>query len=266
LRSAGCSKQGNLAGALQSYKAALAIAERLVKSNPDIAGWQNDLASTRNNIGDVLKAQGNLTGALEAYKAALDIVERLDKSDPNNTSRQLDLILLQNNVGDVLHARGNLRGALEAYKASFTILERFTKSDPSNAEWQRNAAESLFKIARMQLTSGNSQEGRATYRQSLAIRQKLAAVMEVADMQSSGKPGEATAEALGNVSWDALFAGEYATALDAADRALGIAPTALWIQSNRAHALMLVGRTKEARTIYLAHRGEKVAENADKPW
>jgi hypothetical protein len=38
--------QGDLAGALKSYRDCLAIAERLAQSDPGNAGWQRDLAST----------------------------------------------------------------------------------------------------------------------------------------------------------------------------------------------------------------------------
>ena len=36
--------QGDLAGALQSYRDSLAIRERLAKSDPGNAGWQRDLS------------------------------------------------------------------------------------------------------------------------------------------------------------------------------------------------------------------------------
>ena len=43
----------------------------------------------------------------------------------------------------------------------------------------------------------------------------------------------------------------------ASDLAIAAAPPLLWLQINRAHALMFLGRTAEAKAIYLAHRGEK---------
>jgi hypothetical protein len=39
--------QGDLPGALESYRASMAIAERLAKSDPNNAGWQRDLAWSR---------------------------------------------------------------------------------------------------------------------------------------------------------------------------------------------------------------------------
>ena len=52
--------QGDLAGALTSYRDSLAIADRLAKSDPGNAGWQRDLSVSYNKVGDVQVAQGDL--------------------------------------------------------------------------------------------------------------------------------------------------------------------------------------------------------------
>ena len=60
--------------------------------------------------------------------------------------------------------------------------------------------------------------------------------------------------ALGSLSWFALFAREFAQALDAAERALADRPDFRVATTNRAHALMFLGRATEAREAYLAHK------------
>jgi Flp pilus assembly protein TadD len=42
--------QGDLAGALKSYRDALAIVERLAKSDPSNASWQSDLGTAYANL------------------------------------------------------------------------------------------------------------------------------------------------------------------------------------------------------------------------
>jgi hypothetical protein len=50
--------QGDLASALKSYEADLAIAERLAKSDPSNAGWQRDLSVSKNErLGDIFLFQ-----------------------------------------------------------------------------------------------------------------------------------------------------------------------------------------------------------------
>jgi hypothetical protein len=62
---------------LESYRASLAIADRLVKADPGYSNGQHDLSVSHNKIGDVLVAQGNLPAALESHHAALAIADRL---------------------------------------------------------------------------------------------------------------------------------------------------------------------------------------------
>jgi len=56
------------ATARESYRASLAIRERLAKSDPGNAYWQRDLAWSHYKIGDALR---NRRAALESYRASL---------------------------------------------------------------------------------------------------------------------------------------------------------------------------------------------------
>jgi tetratricopeptide (TPR) repeat protein len=63
--------QGDLAGALQSYRDSLAIMDRSAKSDPGNGGWQRDLSLSYNKIGNVQVTQGDLAGALKSYRDGL---------------------------------------------------------------------------------------------------------------------------------------------------------------------------------------------------
>ena len=104
--------QGDLAGALKSYRDSLAIIDRLAKSDPGNAGWQRELSVSLNKVGDGQTAQGDLAGALNSYRDSLAIIDRLAKSDPNNAGWQSDLSVSLNKVGNVLAGTGRpCRGA-----------------------------------------------------------------------------------------------------------------------------------------------------------
>jgi len=94
------------------------------------------------------------------------------------------------------------------------------------------------------------------WRKTLAIAETLAATAEEAEGKNGGKLGPQTAGALGNVAWHALFVREFQKALAAAERAHALAPEFVWIDSNRAHALMFLQRAREARVVYLVHKGK----------
>ena len=97
--------QGDLAGALKSYRDSLAIRDRLAKSDPGNAGWQRDLSVSYDKVGDVQVAQGDLAGALKSYRDSLAIRDRLAKSDPGNAG------LAARSVGVVRQDRRRAGGA-----------------------------------------------------------------------------------------------------------------------------------------------------------
>jgi tetratricopeptide (TPR) repeat protein len=63
-----------------------------------------------------------------------------------------------------------------------------------------------------------------------------------------------------------LFIRDFAGALASSDEALKLRPKYLIAETNRAHALLFLGRIKKAEAIYLQHRGEKVSANSDQTW
>ncbi len=61
------------------------------------------------------------------------------------------------------------------------------------------------------------------------------------------------------------FITPYSEAIDA-DRAHALLPDDLGIEINRAHALMFVERSEEARALYLAHKGKPISEQDSSLW
>jgi tetratricopeptide (TPR) repeat protein len=130
--------QGDLGGALKSYRDSLMIIDRLAKTDPGNTDYQRELSVAYNNIGDVQVEQGDLSGALTSYRDSLAIIDRLAKSDPGNSGWQFDFGISKERIGKVLAAQGDLAGALTSYRAKFEIIDRLAQSDPRNAGWQRD--------------------------------------------------------------------------------------------------------------------------------
>jgi tetratricopeptide (TPR) repeat protein len=166
--------QGNLPAALESYRAAQAIAERLAKADPANAVASRDLSVSHNKIGDVLRDQGNLPAALESFRAALAIGERLAKADAGNAWAGRDLGVSHDRIGNVHRAQGNLPAALESYGASLAIAERLAKADPANAGASRDHSVSHSKIGDVLVDQGNLPAALESFRAALAIAERLA--------------------------------------------------------------------------------------------
>jgi tetratricopeptide (TPR) repeat protein len=102
--------------------------------------------------------------------------------------------------------------------------------------------------------------------QALTLQHRLAAEIEKAETASAGRPGAKTVDALVSVAWHALLARDFKQALAASNRAHDLAPNNLSVEIDRAHALLLLGRPREARAIYLAHKGKPISLTSDQIW
>lgn len=167
--------QGDLAGALRSYRESLRISERLAASNPDSAERMRDLSVSQDRIGTVLAAQGNLEEALNAYRTSLEICERLMRSDSANSVYGLDLAVSQDRIGNAFLEHGDLAAALYAYRTGLQICEALTASDPANAIWQGHLSEFHISIGDVLRAQGNLNGALQAYRSGLGIRERLVA-------------------------------------------------------------------------------------------
>jgi len=142
------------------------------------------------------------------------------------------------------------------------------RDDVKAREWFEKAADKGDENAKTQLKrlpiSAAVAAGR--YAEALHLQEVLAAEVEAAETKLEGKPGEETAQALVEVAWYALFAGEFTKALTASNRAHALLPDDLTIETNRAHALMFLGRGKESKALYLAHKGKPISGQDGRLW
>jgi tetratricopeptide (TPR) repeat protein len=165
--------QGDLPGALKSYRDSFAIREKLSKQDPGNADWQRNLSLSYIRLGDVQRDQGDLAGALKSYRDSLAIAEKLSKQEPGNAGWQSDLSFSHSRVGDVQGDQGDLAGALKSYRDSLAIRETLSKQDPGNTGWQSDLSFSYDNVGDVQRDQGDLAGALKSYRDSLAIREKL---------------------------------------------------------------------------------------------
>jgi tetratricopeptide (TPR) repeat protein len=87
--------QGDLSGALQSYRASMAIRERLAEADPNNAGWQRDLSVSYERIGDLEEARGDIVAAIAAYEDSLPIARFLADRLPDHPQFQSDVAITE---------------------------------------------------------------------------------------------------------------------------------------------------------------------------
>jgi len=150
------------------------------------------------------------------------------------------------------------------YSEGRGVPQDYTKA----REWYERAADKGHANAKMGLERLQIREALTTgrYAEALQRQEALAAKLEAEETKRDGKPGEQTAGELTAVTWYALFAKEFTKALTIANRSHALFPDNLSIESNRAHALMFIGRDEEAKALYLLHKGKPLSETDNRLW
>jgi tetratricopeptide (TPR) repeat protein len=132
--------RGDLTTALETFRDASNLADRLAKADPGNAGWQRDLSVSYERVGDVLVAQGRLPDALTAFRDSLAIAERLAQADPGNAGWQRDLALSYGRVARIQAQSGEMEEARQGYGKARDIIARLVKLSPDNATLPKDLA------------------------------------------------------------------------------------------------------------------------------
>jgi tetratricopeptide (TPR) repeat protein len=211
--------------------------------------------------GDRLLAQGKVDEALKVYQDAFAIMERAVMANPRNADNQHVLAGAADRIGNVFKERGDFTEALKFYRDAFAIGEGSVKANPSNTQAQRDLFVFYEHIGDVLGEQGKFGEALESYRNGLAIVERLA----------KAEPGTWQKDlggAVGKLSWlsyKLLKARKLSEALRLADHAISLAPDLIWINLNRAHALMFLGQVDEARAIYLKYAGHQQIQG-EKSW
>ena len=217
-------------------------------------------------------ALGDHASSLQNYRESFAIRERLARAGPGNAQWQRDFAIGYKKLAIVYRRLGETAKAKDALDRGKAIMEAMTRLSPDNAEWKRDLAWFEGEIAALETSP--YQEAKAEveaafdaggFDKAATLQAKLAAAMEKAEREKAGKPGAATASELLALSWYRLFARDFRDALAASDRAIAIEPDRIVYATNKAHALMFLGRPRQARALYLRYKGQRV-EKDGKLW
>jgi serine/threonine protein kinase/tetratricopeptide (TPR) repeat protein len=163
---------GDTAGALESFRKALALRESLVASRQATVEDRRMLAATYGK----LSALGSDPAARIDYaRKALEIREALSAAEPENALLRSSLAISYHDVGLALSASGNVDDALESYRKMQVIYEALSAAEPGNALRRRNLALACKRVAALLYKSGDLSGSITNYRRAEAIDEALAA-------------------------------------------------------------------------------------------
>jgi hypothetical protein len=147
---------------------------------------------------------------------------------------------------------------------SYVILKQLERDGRLNDAGRKMLADAENERARQALAKQVESAYRAgKFGDALKLQEQLVAETERFETQSDGQAGEQTAGAYASLAWYALLSRAFDKALAASERALTLAPNLRPALVNRAHALLFLGRTREARAAYLENKGQ---EEDGKKW
>jgi tetratricopeptide (TPR) repeat protein/predicted esterase len=201
--------QGDLAGALNAFKASRHITERLADASRSDDARQRDLSISLNRIGEVQREQGDLAGALETFQASRAIREHLVEAAPSNDDRQRDLGVILTKVGAVLREQGDLDGALDAFQASRVINKRLADADGADATKERDLSVCHNNVGEVLQAQGKLADALEAFQASRAIIERVAG----ADRSNTGWQRDVSIS-LNNVGNVLAAQGELAAALE----------------------------------------------------
>ena len=152
----------------------MAIQQKQVDANPGVILFQQDLARTLFNIGQLQSLIGRAGEALESARRALAIEQRLADANPSVTSFQQMLALSHHLISEKLPEMGDPEGALVALDKAMAIEQKLVDANPNVTDFQKDLARTLSNMAVKRIELGDKTGARAAFDKTLAIQQTLA--------------------------------------------------------------------------------------------
>ena len=158
LNNIGFAKQakGDLAGAVEWYRASRGINQQLVDLRPDSVPWQVALALEFNAEAVAQRKLGDLAGALASHDKELAIKEAFLAHDTTNSEHQRDIAVAHAYRGELRVLMGDIDGALQDARAAHGIFATVVAHDTSDAIAKWQLAKSDRQIAQALLERGEA--------------------------------------------------------------------------------------------------------------
>ena len=144
------------------------LRRKLAEKNPDV--YLPDVATSLNNLGNLLSANNELVAAQQAYKESLQLYRKLAEQNPDVYLPYVATSL--NNLGVLLSDNNEMVAAQQAYEESLQLRRKLAEKNPD--VYLPDVATSLNNLGNLLSANNETVAAQQAYEESLQLRRKLA--------------------------------------------------------------------------------------------
>jgi tetratricopeptide (TPR) repeat protein len=166
------SNLGNSREALNSYRKALAIREKLAATSPDHQ-TQLDLWSSYYRVGNLLRETADTTGALAIHRRARDIITGLLRSAPDDPTLVNNAARTAVTMAHTFEQAGMIMESLESAREGLSLDERRLARNESNNAIRADVATGHGRVGIAHLRLGDPEAALEHLRQRVSLARRL---------------------------------------------------------------------------------------------
>jgi tetratricopeptide (TPR) repeat protein len=167
------SSRGDIDGAFQRYREALAGTAEALRRAPEEPQRIYDHAQNVFYVGDIARQRGMTREAEAAMRNYKHLAQRLIAIDPSNPTWQMEGIYADTNLGILLGESGRYAEASAVFENSLSDRERLAASAPDDPQYRKALIEVLAWLGESREKEGRLDDGLAQRERQIALLQPL---------------------------------------------------------------------------------------------
>jgi len=164
---------GDLEGALQSHRKAVALRESLVAADPNNTNYRRELLDSYWFIATLLGKQGDRLRELEMMRQQLPARQALAAAEKTDFLDRYNLAGTYVYIGNLLMLMGDAQGALQNQKEALKIREALADSDPNTTRARRALSISYEYLGVATDLAGDTKAALDWQQRGLEVREAL---------------------------------------------------------------------------------------------
>jgi serine/threonine protein kinase/tetratricopeptide (TPR) repeat protein len=182
---------GEISGAVESFRASVALRTNLIAANPDYPGAKIGLATAQTQSAIELAQGGWRKEALELNAEGISLFESVVAKEKNNARASRGLSASLYNRGEILMANEDYNEALENYQKALVLVKPLALQDPQNTMLSIDLAGNTINVGKALFAMGRTRQGLPMIEQGI----------RVLDQQAKTNPSDAAEPTAASYVW-----------------------------------------------------------------